>query len=146
MLGKRIIQLMLKLFRMWRFTVQVHKMTSEIYLDGFTQEAFRYEDVKYPEVEICVERYEKRLWLTKKKDKRKEVANRIKDMALKNNYLHHPVVKGQEYSVCLKLTEKGENFIDVFPPGLLRELISKEWKFIALLVPVAAFFTGLYVE
>jgi hypothetical protein len=59
--------------------------------------------------------------------------------AVKNGYLDQ---HGQQ----LEMTEKGKSLIEGYGRGFLREAITKEWKFVTLLLPILAFVLGLFTD
>lgn len=143
---RSIIRRMLKLFRMWRFTVLVNNLTKDLYTDDFYRGWYEDEPLKYKSAHDITVIFENKLILVRNKAKREFIANRIRESALKNGYVQHPTHAGKEDSTLLQVQpDKGEKLIDVFPNGFLRELITKEWKFIALLLPLVTALVGYLI-
>lgn len=117
---------MLRLFRMYRLVKHINMKIGEENLDEFWNEVNDNKFVYMVRVNKCLDDY--KIISSNKEYKRKKVFK----SAEKNGYLKLDWEK-------ILITDKGEDLIEGYGYGFIRELATKEWKFLLIL----AFVIGL---
>lgn len=130
---------------MWQLTRLVDHMTKEAYITSQKDKTLK-DQYMFMKTESCIAEFQLKLHYFRTSEARSRlIARKTFFSCLENGYIKHPVILGEvRKNAVIVDPKKGEDFIEMYGYGFIREAIMKEWK-VATIFFGAVFSAAVYL-